>query len=66
MEEIRFEPGDEPEVLVCTPHECERGSHHECKGILSVDPATGELDPPAEIAQPAFCGCPCHEVPGSV
>ena len=45
MEEIRFEPGDEPEVLVCTSHECERGSHHECKGVLWVDPATGDLDP---------------------
>jgi hypothetical protein len=43
-----------PEVLVCTSHECQRGSHHECKGILSVDPATGELNPPAEIAEPRF------------
>ena len=25
------------------------------------DPGTGELDPPAELAEPAFCICPCHE-----
>ncbi len=51
MEEIRFKPGDEPEVLVCTSHEC-KVHIIECKGVLSVNPAAGELDPPAEIRNP--------------